>query len=219
MNLHPIRPRIQLPHPVLADPYQRRRGAGLAGLGFHVGLGVVQVLDPSQTQTIASTIQQVEGYYPGSLAYQNNNPGNLVYVGQAGATPGAGGFAKFGSYDDGLQALDNQIQLYAARGMTISQMMNTYAPASAGNNPTAYANQIAGALGVDPNTSLLDLAGFNTSSAAPLPSLPDVTTSWLPDLSGAASWLPDFSTIDPASVGMIAAGLIAGIFILNTISD
>jgi len=204
MNLAAIRPRRQMPHPVLYAP--RRRG-GLAGYG----LGVVQVLAPSQTATIASTIQQVEGYYPGSLAYQNNNPGNLVYVGQTGASPGAGGFAQFPSYSAGLQALDDQIQLYAARGMTISQMMNTYAPASAGNNPTAYANQIAGALGVDPSTSLLDLAGFSTSSPAPLPALPDVST-W-------ASWLPDFSSIDPSSLAMIAGGLLLGIVVLNVTGD
>lgn len=209
MNLTAIRPRIQLPHPVLGNPWRR---GGLAGKG----LGVVQVLQPAQTQTIASTIQQVEGYYPGTLAYTNNNPGNLVYVGQAGATPGAGGFAKFPSYDAGLQALDDQIQLYAARGMTISQMMNTYAPASAGNNPTAYAQTIANSLGVDPNTSLLDLAGFSTSSPAPLPSLPDLSSFTLADPS---TWLPDFSAIDPATLGMIAAGLVVGIFVLNSVTD
>lgn len=215
MNLAAIRPRIQLPHPVLANP--RRRGSGLGAFGLHVGLGVVQVLQPAQTQTIAATIQQVEGYYPGSLAYTNNNPGNLVYVGQAGAVPGAGGFAKFPDYNSGLQALDDQIQLYAARGMTIDQMMNVYAPASGGNNPTAYAQTIANSLGVSPSTSLLDLAGFNTSGPAALPSLPDVTTSWLPDLSSLApsSWLPDFSSIDPASLAMIAGGLLLGIVVIK----
>ncbi len=96
-----------------------RRSRGFGGLGQ----------SSSGLATIAATIQQVEGYYPGSLAYQNNNPGNLIYVGQAGATLGAGGFAAFPSYDAGYQALLNQIQNYANRGLTIDQMMAIYAPA------------------------------------------------------------------------------------------
>jgi hypothetical protein len=120
--------------------------------------------------TIASTIQQVEGYYPGTLAYKNNNPGNLIFVGQAGATPGAGGFAAFPSYDAGYQALLNQIQNYANRGLTIQQMMNIYAPATdnngnpTGNNPTLYANQIASALGVSTDTTVAAALGGGTTA-------------------------------------------------------
>lgn len=117
------------------------------------GMGAVS----PAADTIAQTIQKVEGYYPGTLAYVNNNPGNLIYVGQAGATPGQGGFAAFPSYDAGYQALLNQIQNYANRGLTIDQMMNLYAPAGQGNNnPTLYANTIAGALGVSTDTTLAD---------------------------------------------------------------
>lgn len=158
------------PHPVIFP-----RG----GLGA-LGLGVVQVLAPAQTATIASTIQKVEGYYPGSVAYRNNNPGNLVYVGQAGATGAdANGFAIFPDYATGLQALNNQIQLYAARGLSIQGMMQIYAPASDGNDPNSYAAQVAGALGVDPSTSLLALS---LPLGAPAPAL-------------------DFSSFDLASVG------------------
>jgi hypothetical protein len=53
-----------------------------------IGLGTTS---SPNAAIIANTIQQVEGYYPGSLAYTNNNPGNLIFVGQAGATQGAGG--------------------------------------------------------------------------------------------------------------------------------
>ena len=132
-----------------------RRGFGRFGLG-------------DSAATIASTIQKVEGYYPGTLAYRNNNPGNLIYVGQPGATPGAGGFAAFPSYDAGYQALLNQIQNYANRGLTIQQMMDIYAPASQpGNNPTLYANQIASALGVSTDTTVADaLAGTSADSSA-----------------------------------------------------
>ena len=155
---------MRKPHPVIAP---------LLGLG---SLGVAQVLDTTTTNTIAATIQQVEGYYPGTLAYQNNNPGNLIFVGQAGATKGAGGFAKFATYDDGKQALDDQIQLYAARGMSIQDMMNVYAPASDGNNPTAYAAQIASALGVSPSTNLLLLSMGIPETPPP----PDVLSEAVP---------------------------------------
>jgi hypothetical protein len=129
---------------------------GLAGVVSGVGVGLGDLPD-SAVSTIASTIQQVEGYYPGSLAYINNNPGNLRYVGQPGAWQGQGGYAAFPSYQAGLDALNRQIQLYAGRGMTISQMMAIYAPASDGNDPTSYAARVASALGVSPSTALSDL--------------------------------------------------------------
>lgn len=121
----------------------------------------------SGAAAIAATIQTVEGYYPGTIAYTNNNPGNLMYVGQSGATQGPGGYAVFPSYDAGYQALLNQIQSYADQGLTIDQMMNLYAPAPsascttacAGNNPSAYANQIASSLGVSTNTTVADAIG------------------------------------------------------------
>lgn len=151
------------PRPVLV-------GRGLSGLG-----AVTQVLDPSTTATIAGVIQTQEGWYPGSVAYRNNNPGNLIYAGQAGATRGADGFAVFDSYDAGLAALNNQLQLYAGRGMTIQDMMNVYAPATqAGNNPTLYASRIASALGVSPDTSLLSLS--SSSAVLPAGSATDVVT-------------------------------------------
>lgn len=130
----------------------------------HRGIGQ---LPTNGANVIANTIQQVEGYigpsaqYPnGTLAYQNNNPGNLIYVGQSGATQGVGGFAAWPTYQDGYNALIAQIQNYASRGLTIDQMMNIYAPASqAGNDPTAYANQIANALGVSPDTTVAAAIG------------------------------------------------------------
>jgi hypothetical protein len=177
---------LRRPHPVLIP----RRGFS--------GLGAVQVLPASTVQTIAGTIQNVEGYYPGSVAYSNNNPGNLIYAGQSGAVPGAGGFAKFATYQDGLDALNNQIQLYAGRGLTIQQMMNVYAPVGDGNNPEAYASQVAGALGVSPDTSLTDLAG----GGAPVYSYADLSLVGLP------------ASLDPAwlAIGAVAGFVLYGLF-------
>jgi len=104
--------------------------------------------------TVAQTIQTIEGWYPGSVSYTNNNPGNLKYAGQPGATQGANGFAVFPNYVAGYQALVNQIDLDASRGQTIAQFTSIYAPASDNNNPTSYAAQIANAAGVSVNDPL-----------------------------------------------------------------
>lgn len=105
--------------------------------------------------TLAQTIITVEGNNP-NLA-SNNNPGNLVFVGQSGATMGAGGFAKFPTYQAGYDALTRQIGLYAGRGMTVQDMMGVYCPASSpGCNPTAYAQTVAGSLGVSTDTLVAD---------------------------------------------------------------
>lgn len=105
--------------------------------------------------TVASTIQTVEGWFPGSVSYRNNNPGNLKYANQPGATgEDANGFAIFPDYQTGLQALDNQIALDASRGLTIAQFTAKYAPAQDSNNPASYAATIASATGLSVNDPL-----------------------------------------------------------------
>jgi hypothetical protein len=183
-----------------------------------IGLGTTS---SPNAALIASTIQQVEGYYPGSLAYTNNNPGNLIYVGQTGATPGAGGFAAFPSYDAGYQALLNQIQNYANRGLTIDQMMNLYAPAGQGsNNPTAYANTIASALGVSTDTTVADaLAGAGMASGTTADTMnagvisTDTITNAFSDLATAAS-SGDFSGMS-SSDWLVIGGSLALVMVVG----
>ena len=70
---------------------------------------------------------------------QYNNPGNLKFAHQSGATRGWHNFAKFGTPYEGLLAMGNQLRLYNKRGIdTVSSIVSTYAPASAGNNDAAY---------------------------------------------------------------------------------
>lgn len=82
---------------------------------------------------------------------RNNNPGNLNYVGQAGATKEGGEngrFAVFESMKDGISALHRQLQLYFSRGVnTVEKIVNKYAPADDNNNVAAYIRQLAGATG------------------------------------------------------------------------
>ncbi len=84
---------------------------------------------------------------------RNNNPGNLVYVGQTGASKEANGrFATFASAQEGLNALAAQLRRYGQRGLnSIQSIVNTYAPASE-NNTGAYANYLAEKMGIDTNT-------------------------------------------------------------------
>jgi len=127
-------------------------------------------------KTLADAIQRVEGYIPpnaqypqGSLAYQNNNPGNLRYAGQPGAvqacTQNNGCFAKFPTYDAGYQALENQIQIQAAQGQTLSQFINQYAPPADKNNTSAYLSTLVAATGASADTPLTDvISGASTST-------------------------------------------------------
>lgn len=98
---------------------------------------------PSRVETLAKAIEDFEGYYLGSVAYRNNNPGNLRYSPlQAGKR---GGFAYFDSYEEGFEALKHQIRIAASGDsrvyrpdMTLLEFFNTYAPASDSNQPNVY---------------------------------------------------------------------------------
>lgn len=88
---------------------------------------------------------------------RNNNPGNLNFAGQAGATKegGPGGrFAKFGTMREGVAALVKQIGLYVSRGKnSIRKILEVYAPSSE-NNTGAYIAAVSRALGIGPDDPL-----------------------------------------------------------------
>lgn len=155
---------------------------------------------------VALAVQQQEGYYPGSIAYKNNNPGNLMYAGQSGATgKDANGFAVFPDYATGFQALLNQIALDANRGMTISQFTASYAPASVpGNNPGVYATNIANATGLSP-TDLLSQASDASSASATPAILPDLGSLDLSGLTGDfdPTTIPDWAWLALSLVGIV----------------
>lgn len=110
-------------------------------------------------------IQDHEGYYPGSKSYVNNNPGNLRYAHQVGATGvDASGFATFGTYQDGMNALKRQITIAASgnskvysKMMTLAEFFATYAPSSDHNDPVIYAQKVATAMGVTTSFQIKDL--------------------------------------------------------------
>ena len=99
-----------------------------------------------------------DGYKTAPRGVRNNNPGNLNFAGQAGATKesGEGGrFAVFESMQEGVGALYKQLQLYFKRGVnTLSSIVNTYAPAGDNNNVSAYVSALSKATGKGANETL-----------------------------------------------------------------
>ena len=100
-----------------------------------------------------------------SVGYRNNNPGNLMYAGQHGASPlnsrdpnmpGSGNnvtYAKFDTLEDGIAATERQLQLDAGRGLTLAQRLSTWAT----GNRDAYVSNVSSWLGVNPDTPLSQL--------------------------------------------------------------
>lgn len=137
--------------------------------------------------SIARAIAEVEGYFkPGTVAARLNNPGNLVYVGQQGATPapitGADGrvrtFARFASPEAGEAALDRDLALKAGRGLTIEQTIQAWlgntTVKNAEGDPILYTHLVASRLGVSPSTPLADVLfgeGTGVQWASSFPSL------------------------------------------------
>lgn len=95
-----------------------------------------------------------------TLAYRNNNPGNIRPV-------GGGGFRAFGSALEGWEAMKNQLMRYftgkttGRRLQTIMDIVSTWAPAADNNDPAKYARDVAGWMGVSP-TAALNLSDPNT---------------------------------------------------------
>lgn len=111
----------------------------------------------------AAAIQQHEGWQPGSLSYRNNNPGNLKGPQPGAINTDAKGFAVFANVAAGTAALkiDLQSKVRKYPNYSILQIMTRYLGGNVNNpqvtaegDPFAYADAVAGALGVDVSTTL-----------------------------------------------------------------
>lgn len=96
-------------------------------------------------------------------AAKNLNPGNLRFIGQAGAVEGTGGFAKFETLEAGYEALAKD--LYAKLtgkssagalkdGATVAKLISVYAPPNE-NDTQAYINNVSKYMNLDPNAPLV----------------------------------------------------------------
>lgn len=89
------------------------------------------------------------------IGIQQNNPGNLKFAHQFGATRGAHGFANFGTPAEGMIAMARQLELYRYRGLdTIGQIVPKYAPKKDHNDVAAYIRALTRSMHVGANTPL-----------------------------------------------------------------
>lgn len=91
-----------------------------------------------------------------TLGERNNNPGNLNFVGQKGATEGEGGFARWPTLEEGIQGHRNQIALDSSRGMNFRQYISKYAPPDK-NDTEAYIKNGVNSLGIKHDTLLSEI--------------------------------------------------------------
>lgn len=123
------------------DEYKRSKGIG----------------NKQSFNTVGNTTASIQIPQSSRLAYVNNNPGNLKYVGQAGAHAGESGFAKFPSPEAGFHALTKQVQLDQSRGLTLESFIHKYAPPIE-NDTKQYIAQATKALGVPSDTPINKLS-------------------------------------------------------------
>ena len=101
--------------------------------------------------------------YEGSFAWLNNNPGNITGVPGGpdfGQYPGKfnwHNFLIFPTWADGYKAIGTLLRMPSYGNLSILDAFRKYAPESDGNNPVAYANAVAGSLGVPVSTRVGDL--------------------------------------------------------------
>lgn len=118
----------------------------------------------SLVDKIANAIAREEGFFnPANLPARLNNPGDLNFAGQVGATPftepgRSAAYAKFDTIAHGIAALYRQIWADIARGCTLCTLIESWAPAEDGNNPGSYLQNVVTWTGIDnTETKLLDL--------------------------------------------------------------
>lgn len=119
------------------------RGTNLAGKGDLIANLSKQFRIPAEL-ALAMFRKEANFASTGSLAQRNNNPGNIRFVGQDGATRGAGNFARWNSLDRGIEAyfklLDKGYRSFIDR-KDWQGLVNKYAP-PVENDSNLYARQI-----------------------------------------------------------------------------
>ena len=106
-------------------------------------------------------IYENEARKGGSLAWRNNNPGNIrpgSFTASHGAFPGkkSGGFAVFPDKATGFQAIKDLLSEKYANS-TIPETISKYAPSSDNNDPVAYAKSIEKKTGIKSDRKISSL--------------------------------------------------------------
>ena len=99
---------------------------------------------------LAEAIAHEEGFYvPGSLPQRSNNPGDLRHSPHSFHSGDPNSIGAIDSVADGWADLERQLGLYAARGLTVEQCINEYAPPSE-NDSQAYLAYVCRYVGCQP---------------------------------------------------------------------
>jgi hypothetical protein len=103
----------------------------------------------------------------GSLSWRNNNPGNMR-AGVSGFVPIGknSGFAIFLNEATGFSAMLANLQTSRYQSLTVGGAIATWAPGSDGNDPAAYAAQVAKWTGLDVNTAMKKLSADQLKTVA-----------------------------------------------------
>ena len=174
----------------------------------HRGLG-----DVTFVGSLGEAIARFEGFFqPGSVAARNHNPGNLrAGTGQVGTD--ARGYAIFADDAAGFAALDHQIDLNVARGLSLDEFFAGkpgvyagYAPSADSNNPTQYAATVAGWMGIDPTVPLASLSSTGAAAVAGTGGEVAADTAYdvgLDESAGAGLSVPLVAGLTLAAVGLV----------------
>ena len=101
---------------------------------------------------LATLIARMEGFgKPGAIPTVRHNPGDLRHGPHAHHPGDPNAVGTYDSDAEGWDDLERQLGLYAARGMTLREMVAIYAPPSE-NDTLNYLNFICDALGLAAET-------------------------------------------------------------------
>lgn len=101
---------------------------------------------------IASAIATAEGYWVlNSPPSRNHNPGDLRAAPWLPTRTTKSGFVQFASPSEGIAGLYHQISLDTARGLTLRQLIEKWAPPTDGNNTTNYINETVRRTSLNPD--------------------------------------------------------------------
>jgi len=106
----------------------------------------------------ARLIAEREGFnVPGSIPNRRNNPGDLRHSPHSSHEgEGPDDIGVIDTVADGWADLERQLQLYAARGLTIAGAIDEYAPPSDSNDTAEYLDFICRGLGLPPTALVSD---------------------------------------------------------------
>jgi hypothetical protein len=113
---------------------------------------------------LCCAIASQEGWWdgPGAIPVERKNPGDLRYAGQLNASaPGWNGqgeapIATFTSPETGIAGLFRDIWEKIAKGMTVAQIVDVWAPPSDGNDTSQYLKDVLAWTGLVADKPMLE---------------------------------------------------------------